>query len=56
MNGCQEQWATLCKEASTEQDPQRLMILVRRILELTEGERGSSELNESTQPAGSSND
>jgi len=56
MNDRQEEWATLCKEASTEQDPGRLMILVRRILELLDAKRDSSTPDETAQPGGSSND
>lgn len=56
MNEHQEAWATLCEQASTEQDPERLMNLVRRILELLDGNLGSSTPDEHVQPGGSAND
>jgi hypothetical protein len=55
MKDTQEEWAKLCKQASTEQDPQRLMILVRRILKLFDGKLGSSTHSEPIHRRGSSN-
>jgi hypothetical protein len=51
-----EEWSRLCKQASTEQDSQRLMILVRRIVQLLDGKRDSSSLSQPIHPRGSSND
>ena len=56
MKDRQEEWPTLCKQASTEQDPARLIILVRRIVELLDGKRGSLTSDEPAQPRGCSND
>ena len=56
MSEHQEEWAKLCKQASTEQDPARLMNLVRRILEVLDENRGSSTSDERLQPGSSSND
>ena len=55
MKDTQEEWVKLCKQASTEQDPQRLMILVRRILQLFDGKLGSPTHSEPIQPKESSN-
>lgn len=52
MRDTQENWESLCKQASTEQDPQRLMILVRRILQLLDGKQGSSMFSEPVRPRG----
>ena len=49
MKQRKEEVATLCEEASTEHDPRRLMTLVRRILELLDGDRDSSTADESVQ-------
>ena len=56
MNESQEAWETLCKQASKEQDPERLMNLVRRILELLDGNGGTSTPDQHVQPGESSND
>lgn len=56
MKDPKEEWARLCKQASTEQDRGRLLILVRRILRLLHGKRDSPSLSPPIQPRGSGND
>ena len=55
MNNPQDEWTTLCREASAEQDPKRLMTLARRILELLEA-KVSSKPDEPVRPAASNDD
>ena len=40
-NASKEQWIQLCEQASTEQDSQRLLLLVREINELLEKKHGT---------------
>jgi len=40
-NAPKEQWIQLCEQASTEQDSQRLLLLVREINELLEKKHGT---------------
>ena len=48
-----EDWMALCEQAAVEQDPERLMKLVQRIVELLDSRRESIRHN---QNAGFSND
>jgi hypothetical protein len=49
-----EEWAQLCHEAAVEKDPERLMRLVARIVELLDARRASTNSNSaSPMPTGS---
>lgn len=53
MSNKSEDWMLLCEQAAVEQDPERLMKLVQRIVELLDSRRDSIRRN---QHAGFSND
>lgn len=44
-----EEWTQLCQQAAVEQDPERLMRLVGRIVELLDARRGVSNGNGASQ-------
>ena len=55
MVNTEERWRQLCAEAAVEQDPQKLMELVKeinRLLDLKQQQRGRREHKESTQEEG----
>ncbi len=57
MNGHEEEWQILCKQAAIEQDPAKLLSLVERINQLLEAKnRRLHEKHEKSSEAQSGND
>jgi hypothetical protein len=51
MDDHKEEWTRLCQQAAVEQDPERLMKLVARIVELLDSRRANVSLTHSNPPA-----
>jgi hypothetical protein len=51
MNDRNDEWARLCQQAAVEQDPERLMKLVARIVELLDARRSAAPMTHPNPPA-----